>query len=153
MTPGWESKWGGSLGLYENTSEDKPGKIKRSIATTPDIIKTKIDISTLKRNPKVAPSKPEWANVSPKYASLLQMTKQPKGPATIAMPTPAIRDLTKKSSNIILICYRLDYDSDHDRVYTKIRLMLRFPQKFLCMKGLLLHHGVFLNSKHDHLSI
>ena len=49
---------------------------------------------------RVTPSKAECARVSPKYDNLLQITKHPRGPVTIAMPSPAIKALIKKSSNI-----------------------------------------------------
>ena len=45
-------------------------------------------------------SKAEWDRVSPKYESLLHITKHPSGPVTIATPIPAIKALIKKSSNI-----------------------------------------------------
>ena len=49
---------------------------------------------------KVTPSNAEWANVSPKYDNLLHITKHPRGPVTIATPSPANKALIKKSSNI-----------------------------------------------------
>ena len=48
----------------------------------------------------VTPSNAEWDRVSPKYESLLHITKHPSGPVTIATPIPAIKALMKKSSNI-----------------------------------------------------
>ena len=64
------------------------------------------------------------ASVSPKNDSLLQTTKHPNGPVTRAIPTPAIKALNKKSSNIILISendlyFRLVNDCDHAHVHKK----------------------------------
>ena len=60
-----------------------------------DIVKF---ISTKKAS--ATPSKAAWDRVSPKYESLLHITKHQRGPVTIATPIPAIKALIKKSSNI-----------------------------------------------------
>lgn len=31
LTPGWQSEWGGSLGLYDNKSADAPGELQKTI--------------------------------------------------------------------------------------------------------------------------
>jgi hypothetical protein len=48
--------------------------------------------------PKIA----AWAMASPKYAILLQTTKQPSGAAANATPMPANTALVMKSSSIML---------------------------------------------------
>ena len=76
-------------------------KLIRSIATTEEIMKTDSVIFILNAYARVTPSKAECDNVSPKYDKRLHITKQPSGPAIIAIPTPAIKARVKKSSNII----------------------------------------------------
>ena len=49
------------------------------------------------------PNKAEWASVSPKYDSLLQTIKHPRGPVMMARPIPATKALIRKSSNIIFV--------------------------------------------------
>ena len=49
---------------------------------------------------RVTPNNEECANVPAKKDNLLQITKQPRGPVTRAIPRPATSALIKKSSNI-----------------------------------------------------
>ncbi len=69
-------------------------------ATTDEIKKTENAMLISKNTDIVTPNKAAWANVSPKKDNLLQIMKQPKGPVTNAIPTPAINALIKKSSNM-----------------------------------------------------
>jgi len=64
-------------------------KLTRSKATTADITNTEKAIFKLNEYANVTPKSAEWDKVSPKYDNLLQITKHPSGPATIAIPTPA----------------------------------------------------------------
>ena len=64
-------------------------------------MKTDKVIFVLNAYASVTPSNAECDNVSPKYDKRLHITKQPSGPAIIAIPTPAIKARVKKSSNII----------------------------------------------------
>ena len=69
-------------------------------ATIDETINTDKEIFMSKEIEKVTPNKAAWERVSPKKDNRLQITKQPKGPVTSAIPTPAIKALIKKSSII-----------------------------------------------------
>ena len=71
-----------------------------NIATTTEIQKTVKVIFNSSSNASATPSKAECESVSPKYASLRQITKQPSGPATTATPIPPTMARMKKSSSI-----------------------------------------------------
>ena len=71
------------------------------IAITEEIINTEKAMLISKKTAIVTPSKAEWDKVSPKKDNLLQIMKQPIGPATKAIPVPANNALIKKSSSII----------------------------------------------------
>ena len=62
-----------------------------------------MEILILKDIESKTPNKAEWANVSPKNDKRLQTTKHPSGPATKAIPMPAIKALIKKSSSIFIL--------------------------------------------------
>ena len=91
-------------------SKDKKKKVKKELKKeekkdTKETKKTDKAILISKDKARVTPSNAEWDKVSPKKDSLLQITKHPRGPATKAMPMPAIRALIKKSSNIINVSF------------------------------------------------
>ena len=77
-------------------------KLNKSNAIMLEIKKTDKDILMLNEKANVTPSNAECDRVSPKYDKRRHTTKHPSGPVTIAIPIPAIKALTKKSSNIIL---------------------------------------------------
>ena len=89
-----------------NPNKASPGKLVlfckyiRINAIKDEIMNTERAILNSKVYAKVTPSKAEWARVSPKYDNRLHITKHPKGPVTIAIPSPATKALIKKSSNI-----------------------------------------------------
>ena len=99
-------------------------KLKRSTAIMLEIKKTEREIFMLKDRANATPSKDECDKVSPKYDNRRHITKHPKGPVTIAIPMPAIKALTKKSSNIILQYFHLSSVCVHVYAYTKKELML-----------------------------
>ena len=91
-----------------NPSKESPAKLvvfcnlSKSKATREETAKIVIETLILKVIESKTPNKAEWANVSPKNDNRLQTTKHPNGPATKAIPMPAISALTKKSSNIFI---------------------------------------------------
>ena len=126
----------------------------KSNATKDETTNTDNEILISNVTDNITPNKAECASVSPKNDSLLQTTKQPRGPVTKAIPIPAIKALNKKSSNIIiflLLLYfhqRNEYDCDHaHKLIIVVRSVL---QIILCNFYLVLHQLDFLNSKHGH---
>ena len=94
-----------------NPNKASPGKLvvfcsfNKTSATAEETKKTDKAILISKDKARVTPSNAEWDKVSPKKDSLLQITKHPRGPATKAMPMPAISALIKKSSSIINVSF------------------------------------------------
>ena len=94
-----------------NPNKASPGKFvvfcnfNKINATAEETKKTDKAILISKEKAKVTPNSAEWDRVSPKKDNLLQITKQPRGPATKAMPIPAIKALIKKSSNIVNVFF------------------------------------------------
>ena len=114
-------------------------KLNRRIAIILEIKNTEREIFMLKDKANAPPSKDQCDNVSPKYDNRRHITKHPRGPVTIAIPKPAIRALTKKSSNIILQCFHLSSVCVHVYAYTKKELMLCVHKIIQCKQGFLPH--------------
>ena len=69
-------------------------------ANADEISNTEKEILISNEKARVTPNNEECANVPAKKDNLLQITKQPRGPVTKAIPRPATSALIKKSSNI-----------------------------------------------------
>ena len=115
-------------------------KLNKRIAIMLEIKNTDKEIFKLKDNANETPSKDECDKVSPKYDKRRHITKHPRGPVTIAIPIPAIRALTKKSSNIILQCFHLSSGCACVYACTKKELILYVHQITQCKPGFLQHY-------------
>ena len=69
-------------------------------ANADEISNTEKEMLISNEKARVTSNNEECANVPAKKDNLLQITKQPRGPVTKAIPRPATSALIKKSSNI-----------------------------------------------------
>ena len=106
----------------------------------------------LNEKANVTPSNAECDRVSPKYDKRRHTTKHPSGPVTIAIPIPAIKALTKKSSNIIWIYSHHCHVNDHDDVDSTIMFLSYVHQITLYILDFLQHYLVSQNNRYVHLN-
>src|SRR5690554_1486378 len=117
----------------------------RATAMVTQVMTTPRFIGTLIRKLRVMPSNAEWARVSPKYAIRRQTTKQPRGPATRATPSPPSSARQKKSpsteSMMLMVTGSLNVHAGHNvtvQVMAMVVVVVIDRQRFshLVAKGL-----------------